>query len=172
MYCPNCRAPTMPEQNFCRACGTNLRAFPAGSAGPGVVVSSQRRWQIIVDVVTDALRIGTQFLSGRPTADLNEPGLASRYSRLGLIAFWAGLAALLGNHVGVILIATGIGLMAYARGFFGPLRRGPEADTTKLQNPPSRETTYADVPPRPSAAGEPEAGRTAANHRQKSASSA
>jgi hypothetical protein len=154
MYCHNCGSHTIPGQNFCRACGANLRAFPESSPGPLTGSAPQRRWQIIVDAVTDALRTGTQILSQQPTAGLAEQGPASRYKRLGLIAFWAGLAALLGNHIAVILILVGIGLMAYARGFFGPLRQGPPARTTEFQGPPSRETSYSGASPRPSAVGE------------------
>jgi len=109
---------------------------------------------MIVDAVTDALRTGFQHISQRPTANLADEGQASRFRRWGLLAFWAGLAALLGNHVGVILILTGIGLMAYARGFFGPVRTSTSAHTTESQAPPSRETIYSPNPTRPSAVAE------------------
>lgn len=155
MYCHNCGSSIIPEQNFCRACGTNLHAVSELSPGhPPIWSSPQRRWQIIVDAVTDAFRTGTQFLSQQPTAGLGEEGPASQFRRWGMIAFWVGLAALLGNHIAVILILAGIGLMAYARGFFGPVRQGPPARTAESPTPSSRETTYSGTSSRPSAVGE------------------
>jgi len=155
MYCHNCGSHTIPGQNFCRACGTNLHAFSEISPGyPPVWSPPQRRWQIIVDTVTDAFRAGTQFLSQQPTAGLGEQGPASQFRRWGMIAFWVGLAALLGNHIAVILILAGIGLMAYARGFFGPVKPDTSVRTTESQAPWSRETTYSGASLRPSAVGE------------------
>ncbi|MBI3949098.1 MAG: hypothetical protein HY314_01380 [Acidobacteria bacterium] len=110
--------------------------------------------QIIVDVVTDAVRSGLQFISQKPMASLDGQDRASRFRRWGLIAFWAGLAALLGIHMGIILILVGIGLMAYARGFFGPVKESPSVREGDFQAPPSRETNYSSNPTRPSAVSE------------------
>jgi hypothetical protein len=148
MYCPNCGALTAAEQNFCRSCGANLRAFSETYPGPSPTQFAFRpRWQLIVESVTDALRTGFEYAFQRSTASLREESQASWFHRWGLIAFWVGLAALIGDFMGFLLIVAGIGLMAYARGFFGPVRETPSARTSEFQAPPFRETTYSPTTP-------------------------
>jgi hypothetical protein len=152
MYCQNCGAHITAEQNFCRACGTNLRTLSESFPGYSPTWSAPRgRWQIIIDAVTDALRSGFHYVFQPSTAGLESESQTSRFKRLGFIAFWAGLAALMGDFMGVVLILTGIGLMAYARGFFGPVREAPPVRTPEFQAPPSRETSYSGSSSRPSA---------------------
>jgi hypothetical protein len=144
-YCFHCGAHIALEQNFCRACGTYLRSASEPSSGdPPTWSEPRRRWQIIIDAVADALRSGVQSISQQPTAGLDGQGQESRFRRWGILAFWAGLAALMGFHAGVVLILTGIGLMAYARGFFGLVPGTPAVRRpSEFQPPPFRETIYS-----------------------------
>ena len=143
MYCPNCAAHTTPEQNFCRFCGTNLHVWPEGlSDHPPAWSKPHNKFHILVETVTDAIRSGVNYVTRQPTTGLKE-SQADRFRRLGFIAFWAGLAALLADFVGVILALAGIGMMAYARGFFGPVKEVSPNDQAEFQPPPSRETNYA-----------------------------
>jgi len=93
--------------------------------------------------VTDALRSGIHQISQRPPAGLEGDAQAGRFRHWGLIAFWAGLATLLGQHVGVVLMVAGIGLMAYAKGLFGPPRGTSPISTSDFQMPSSRKSTYS-----------------------------
>jgi hypothetical protein len=114
--------------------------------------SNKRR--IILDAVTDAFRTGINYISYRETAGLDQKNRDSRYDRWGRVAFWAGLAALLGYQTGVVLILLGIGLMAYARGFFGSVQKPSSARVENFQAPPARDTSYSVDSPRQPMAGE------------------
>ncbi len=155
MYCFNCGAHTTPGQNFCRACGSNLKNGPENVARPSSTkLTPSRRLQIMADTVTHALRSGMRTISRPPTSHLDGHYRADRFRHWGLIAFWAGLAALLGNYVGVILVLTGIGLMAYARGFFGPAGEAVTARTSKVEVSSTGETRPTETPFRSAAVSE------------------
>lgn len=129
--CPQCGTRTLPQQNFCRRCGTDLRGFPSGwrrEEGPPGLGGSASRIQILGDVVHDALSGGIHQIK-EMLHDLHTGDRIAALRRMGLWFFWGGLAALLGWANGLILLAAGIGLMAYARGFFRTKSAGPSAVT-------------------------------------------
>jgi hypothetical protein len=93
-----------------------------------------------VDALTDAVQTGVQHIKS-PSLTTSDGNLhISRYRQWGLIAFWAGVAALLGVKMGIILILAGIGMMAYARGFFGSVKKAATTRSINDYVSPSRET--------------------------------
>lgn len=129
--CPHCGTRTLPQQNFCRWCGTDLRGPSSGwwmNEWPSQSGRSASRLQVLSEVVHEALSAGL----GQIRQMLHELQTGDRITalrRIGFWFFWAGLAALLSWANGVILIAVGLGLMAYARGFFRTTSAGPSAVT-------------------------------------------
>lgn len=129
MFCYNCGAHATPGQKFCRACGVHLsQMLPHEPVAAWPPTRSSSRWQILTDVLTDAIQTGLQYIRNPLPAMSDRPPQSVRYRHWGLLAFWAGVAALLGVQIGIVLIVAGIWMMAYARGFFSP---APQANATR-----------------------------------------
>ncbi|HXF05440.1 MAG TPA: zinc ribbon domain-containing protein, partial [Blastocatellia bacterium] len=127
--CPQCGTRTLPQQNFCRRCGTDLRGLSSGwRVGERPPGASASRIQILSDVVHDALSAGVSQIKAI-LGELQTGDRIAALRRIGFWFFWVGLAALLDWVNGLILIAVGIGLMAYARGFFRTKSASPSAVT-------------------------------------------
>ncbi|MEO0248220.1 MAG: zinc ribbon domain-containing protein [candidate division WOR-3 bacterium] len=143
MYCPNCGAQTLPEQRFCRRCGIDLRLISQAVGDQGFETPAPQDWhsrfQILVDVVHESLQKGVGFLKN----EIHELQVSDKkvpLMKLGLWAFWAGIAAaLLGRVNGIILFVIGLGMMAYSRGFF----RSTRAGTSQASAATSRQSYYA-----------------------------
>lgn len=110
---------------------------------------SASRIQILSDVVHDALSDGVNQIK-ETLHELQTGNRIAALRRTGFWFFWGGLAALLGWANGLILIAAGIGLMAYARGFFRMKSASPPAVTDQTRG----NATRLETPRSPSAAEE------------------
>lgn len=129
MFCFNCGYHATPGQKFCRACGVSLGAtLEHGSMSAWTPTPASSRWQILVDSLTDAVQTGLQYIRNPLPSTPDRPPQSMRYRHWGLMLFWAGVAALLGVQAGVILMVAGICMIAYARGFFSPIKK---ANTTR-----------------------------------------
>jgi hypothetical protein len=143
MHCHNCGTYITLAQNFCRTCGANLRlASEPQSATSHTSSEFRRRAQIVGESVLDAFRTGNQFISNRSTTGDALKGSLERYRHWGIVAFWAGLATLLGDFLGFVLILTGLGFMAYARGFFNSGKAPSPDHDYEVYQPPSRQTGF------------------------------
>ncbi|RMG50980.1 MAG: zinc ribbon domain-containing protein [Acidobacteria bacterium] len=144
--CPRCGARITAGQNFCRSCGLPLRlAFDEGAGLPPMASTASGKLHLLIKVIGEALGSGLRYLS--PSAGGESPaGHRLRQCwRWGFIAFWAGLAAQLGEVMGFVLMAIGLGLMAYARGLFRTGERSdalaeatfPQSDRQAMETPAS-----------------------------------
>jgi len=100
------------------------------------------RFQILVDVIHESLQKGVAFLKDE-IHELHVGDKKAHLMKLGLWAFWAGVAAaLLGRINGLVLLLIGLGMMAYSRGFF----RSTRAEQSQASAMTSRQTYYAGAP--------------------------
>jgi len=168
MFCPYCGNAVLPEHNFCRRCGGDLRllvslggeakqeAPPGGLDRPAGWTASLR---LVPRVLREAVESGVQKAERElRTAHMGDK--CANYWRWGLWAFWTGLlAAALGRVNGAILALIGIGLMVWARHIFERSSSGERSAASPVTRSPhaplAREQAGTDLPTRPISEVEP-----------------
>lgn len=156
-FCPQCGAGIAVGQNFCRSCGVPLRVPTEEEIGlPSMAPTTSGRLHLLVEVIGEAFRSGLRYLWPSPGDGRSSEHRLQQCWRWGLIAFWAGLAAQLGEVMGFILMFVGVALMAYARGFFGSSERSdviPQTGFSRFDDPPKGTAhpppDLSAAPPRP-----------------------